>query len=143
MSDERSTPDRPLQSGTRQSEPSLGELFSRLTNDFSTLMRQEVALAKTELKQEAKEAGRAGGLLGGAAVAGYMALLLLSFAAVWGLAVIIPTGFAFLAVGGLYLVVAAVLGLAGKKKAQQVEPPRATIDTVKEDGQWAKSQAKR
>lgn len=139
MSDDRRTTDRPLETG---SDASLGELFSRLTNDFSTLMRQEVALAKTEIKQEAKEARKAGGLFGGAAVAGYMAMVLLSFAAAWGLAVVIPTGFAFLAVGGLYALVAGVLGLAGKKEAQQVEPPRQTIDTLKEDAQWAKSQRK-
>ena len=138
---ERRTTDVRHEISVTDSDTKTSDLFSRLTDQFTTLMRQEVALAKTELKQEATKAGKAGGLLGGAAFAGYMTVVLLSFAAVWGLAEVIPAGFAFLAVGAVWGVVAAVLGLSGKKKAQRVDPtPHATVDTLKDDAQWAKNQ---
>lgn len=138
---ERRTTDVHGEISVTDSDTKTSDLFSRLTDQFTTLMRQEVALAKTELKREATKAGKAGGLLGGAAFAGYMTVVLLSFAAVWGLAEVIPAGFAFLAVGAVWGVIAAVLGLSGKKEAQRVDPtPHATIDTLKDDAQWAKNQ---
>lgn len=122
-------------------DKSVTDLLSQLSGQFSTLMRQEVALAKTELKAEASKAGKAGGLLGGAAFAGYMAVVLLSFAAVAGLAAVIPWGFAFLAVGAIWGLIAAVLGVTGKKRAERVDPtPRATIDTLEADARWARNQ---
>ena len=115
---------------------SLGELFSRLTNDMSVLFRQEVQLAKTELRSEAKAAGKAGALLAAAAVLAWIMLMLLSWAAAWGLAEVMPAGFAFLIVGVIFGVVAAVLGAAGKKRLQSIEPrPEATIDTLQKDKQ--------
>jgi hypothetical protein len=144
MSDRRSPTDAPQEIDLTDSPTRVGELFSRLTDQFTTLMRQEVALAKTELKAEAKKAGKAGGLFGAAGFAGYMTVILLSFAAVWGLAEVVPTGWAFLAVGVLYGVITAVLGLMGKKEAQKVDPtPHATVDTVREDAQWAREQRPR
>ena len=138
---ERRTTDVHHEISVTDSETKTSDLFSRLTDQLTTLMRQEVALAKTELKHEATKAGKAGGLLGGAAFAGYMTVVLLSFAAVWGLAEVIPAGFAFLAVGAVWGVVAAVLGLGGKKEAQRVDPtPHATVNTLKDDAQWAKNQ---
>lgn len=122
-------------------DQSLGELLGELTSEFSTLIRDEVQLAKVELKAEAKDAGKAGGLLGAAAVAGLMALILLSFAIAWGLAEIMPAGWAFALVGLLYLIAAAVMGLAGKKKLDEVNPtPEQTVQTLKEDVKWAKKQ---
>ncbi len=136
----RSDPGRPAEARPLEEDASLSELLSRLTNQFGTLVRQEVALAKTELTREVKQAGKAGGLLGAAGVLGYLALTLVLFAAAWGLAAVMPTGWAFLIVGVVVGIVAAALGAAGKKKAEQIEPPQHTIETLKEDAQWAKNQ---
>lgn len=124
-----------------QPDKTLGDLFGELTGEFTSLVRDEVQLAKLELTESAKKAGRAGGLLGGAGVAGLMALLLLSFAAAWGLAAVIPTGWAFFAVAVAYGVAAAVLGLSGKKEIKDLNPtPEQTVETVKEDVAWARKQ---
>jgi uncharacterized membrane protein YqjE len=117
---------------------STGELFGQLTTDMSTLMRKEIELARIEIKEEVAKAGKAGGMLGGTAVAGYMALLLVSFAAAWGLAEVMPEGFAFLVVGLVYAVIAAVLYSKGRRELAKVNPtPTQTIETLKEDAQWA------
>jgi hypothetical protein len=126
-----------------QEDRSLGELFGDLTRDLSQLMRDEVKLAKTELQDEARKAGKAGGMFGAGAAIGYAALLLLSFAAAWGLAEVMPTGFAFLIVGAVHALIAALLFLKGRSQAKEVRPvPDQTIETLKEDAEWAKAQLK-
>lgn len=122
------------------SDRSLGDLLSQLTSDLSRLVRQELELAKAEVRQEATTAAKAGAMLGAGAVAAYLALLLVSFAAAWGLAEIMAPGFAFLIVGVVHAAVAAVLVMAGRKRLADVDPvPQQTVDTVKEDAQWAKN----
>jgi hypothetical protein len=124
-----------------QADASLGELFSDLSTDMSALLRDELQLAKVELKEEIKKAGRAGGMFGGAAFAGYMTIVLLSFAAAWGLAELMPVGWAFLIVAVVWGAAAAVLYLRGRDQLQKVNPkPEQTIDTLKEDVRWAKNQ---
>ncbi len=119
---------------------SLGELVASATRDLSQLVHQEVELAKTELKKEAKAAGAGAGLFGGAGCAGVLALIFLSIAAAYGISWLgIGLGWGFFIVGMLYLVVAAVLGLSGKKKISQVGPPEKTLATVKDDIAWAKN----
>ena len=77
----------PQQDRTQQvEETSVGELIGNISDDLSQLFRQEVELAKVELKEEAAKAGKAAGMLGGAGFAGYLAVVLLSFALVFGLA---------------------------------------------------------
>jgi hypothetical protein len=121
----------------------IGELFGDLSRDISTLFRQEVELAKAEFKEEAAKAGKAGGMLGGAAIAGLIGLLLLAFALAWGLAEVMPAGVAFLIVGLLFSATAAGLFFAGRAQLRQVHPvPDETIDTLKEDVEWAKAQVK-
>jgi len=123
------------------SDRSLGELFGQLSSDLAALMRDEVSLAKVELKEEVGLAGRAGGLLGLAALAGYMVLVLLSFAAAWGLAEVMAIGWAFLIVAALWGAVGGVLYVRGRERLQHVDlKPERTIQTLKEDVQWAKSQ---
>jgi hypothetical protein len=118
---------------------SLGELFGRLTEDFSTLMRKEVELAKAEIKQEASKAGKGAGLLGGTGAAALLAVLMLSFAAAWGLAAAIPTGWAFLIVAIIWAAVAAAMFVTGRKELQRVKPvPEKTVESIKEDIQWVK-----
>jgi hypothetical protein len=120
-------------------ERSLPELLGDLTRDLSHLLRQEVELAKAEIREEAGRAGQAGARLGGAALAGYMALILLSFALAWGLAALLPTGAAFLVVGLLYAVPAGALYVSGRKHLKEIRPlPEQTVETVKEDAQWAR-----
>lgn len=124
-------------------EASLGELFSSLTTDLSQLVRSEMELARVEIREEASKAGKAAGMLGGGALVGYLALILLSFAAAWGLAEVVDAGWAFLIVGLVVAAVAAVLALAGKKRLEQVHPvPEQTVDTLKEDARWARAQVK-
>ena len=122
-------------------DASLGDLFSDLTTDMSALLRDELSLAKVELKEEITKVGRAGGMFGGAALAGYMTIVLLSFAAAWGLAEVMAVGWAFLIVAVIWGAAAALLYLRGRDQLQKVHPkPEQTIDTLKEDIRWAKNQ---
>jgi hypothetical protein len=122
------------------SETSIGELIGNISNDLSQLFRQEVDLAKAELKEEAAKAGKAAGMLGGAGFAGYLAVVLLSFAAVFGLANVIDAGWAALIVAVIWGAIGAALYLSGRKKLKTVDPmPRRTVDTIKEDAQWLKN----
>lgn len=126
--------------GSRTSDASPGQLASEVAKDVSTLVRQEVALAKAELQQEAKTAGVAAGALGGAGFAGYFVLVFLSLAAMYALDSVMPTGWAALIVAAVWGIVAAALAVVGRKKLKDFNPkPERTIETVKEDVQWAKT----
>lgn len=115
------------------SDVSVGELLGNVSRDLSTLFRQELALAKAEVKVEAAKAGKGAGMLGGAGFAGYMVLLFLSFAAWWGLANIMDTGLAALIVALLWGVAAAVLFVTGRQRLREVNPkPERTVDTLKQ-----------
>ena len=134
-------PDATLPTEPKAPEKSLGQLFSELTSDLSTLLRKEVELAKVETKEEASRAAKAGGMLGGGAFAGWFALLFLSFAVAWLLDEWLHTALAFLIVGLVYAGVAAVLVLRGRARLQSVNPvPSQTVETLKEDVQWARAQ---
>ena len=120
---------------------SLGDLFGTLAEDMGTLVRKELELARIELRDEVDASKRAGAMLGATALTGYLAVLLLSFAAAWGLAEAMPEGVAFLIVGAVYAVIAAVAWSRTRTQLRRVRPvPQQTIDTVKEDMQWAKQQ---
>jgi hypothetical protein len=121
-------------------ETSVGELIGNISNDLSQLFRQEVELAKAELKQEAGKAGKAAGMLGGAAFAGYLAVVLLSFALVFALANVMDAGWAALIVAVIWAIIGGVLYATGRKRLKTVDPvPRRTVDTIKEDAQWLKN----
>jgi uncharacterized membrane protein YqjE len=126
----------------QQPDQSLGELFSRLSGDLSALMRDEVQLAKVELTESTKRAARAGGMLGAAAFAGYLAVVVLTFALAWGLAEVVPVGVAFLIVGILWLAIGAVLFVTGRERMRTADlKPEQTIETMQENVQWAKQQS--
>jgi hypothetical protein len=109
---------------------SVGSIIGEVTKDLSTLMRQELELAKAELKVEAKKAGQGAGMFGAAGFAGYMVLLFLSIALWWGLENVMDAGLAALIVAILWGVIGAVAFLAGRKKFREVNPkPERTIDT--------------
>ena len=114
-------------------ESSVGQLISEVTSDLSKLMRQELELAKAELKHEATKSGKAAGMLGGAGFAGYMVALFLSIALWWALANVMDEGWAALIVAVLWAVIGAVLATVGRKKLRAVNPkPERTIQTLKE-----------
>lgn len=113
---------------------SVGELLGDVTNDLSTLLRQEVALAKAELRETSVHAKAAGGMFAGAGVAGHLALIFLSLALWWALGDLLDSlGWSALLVGVLWAVVAAVLAMQGKKRMNRASPvaPR-TVDTAKD-----------
>lgn len=121
------------QGGRDVGAASVGELVGEVSQDLSTLMRQELALAKAEVKQEAVKAGRAAGMLGAAGFAGYMVLLFASIAAWWGLAEVMPQGWAALIVTAVWAVIGAVLYAMGRQRMREVNPvPEQTTETVKE-----------
>ena len=115
------------------SNASVGELVGHVAQDLSTLMRQELDLAKAEVKQEITKTGKAAGMLGAAGFAGYMVLLFGSIAAWWGLANLMDQGWAALIVTAIWAVLGAVLFAVGRRRIQQVNPkPERTVETVKE-----------
>jgi hypothetical protein len=123
-------------------EASVGSLTTEVAKDLSTLVRQELALAKAELTQEAKTAGQAAGMLGGAGFAGYFVLVFLSLAAMWGLGEVLALGWAALIVAAVWAVAAAVMAVVGRNRMRRLHPkPERTIETVKEDVRWAKTRS--
>ena len=122
-------------------DESVGSLVGRLTGDLSTLMRQELDLAKAELRVEAKKAGAAAGMLAGAGIAGLLFLIMASLTLTWLLDKIMYLWLAALIVTLLWGIAAAVMGLSGKKKMAQVNPkPEQTVETLKEDKEWVQAQ---
>jgi hypothetical protein len=129
--------------GPEPSEPSLGQLVGEIGEDLSKLVRQELQLAKAELREEAGKAGKAAGLLGGAGFAGYMVALLLTLAVVFGLGNVMDLGWAALIVAVIWAVVGAVLYTTGRARLREVQPkPERTVETLKEDAQWARDLTK-
>ena len=125
-------------------EKSIGELFKELSAETSTLIRQEMALAKAELSEKGKEAGKGAGLFGGAGVVGLLAGGALTAAIIALLDKAMDTWLAALIVAVVYGAIAAVLALRGKQEMQQAAPPvpEQTVDSVKEDVAWAKTRAR-
>ena len=125
-------------SPSRQDE-SIGNLISQVAGDVSTLFRQEVALAKAELKEEAAKAGKAGGMLAGAGFAGYMVAVLLSLALVFALGAVMPLGWAAVIVAVIWAIIGGVLYVVGRNRMKDVDPvPRQTVETLREDAQWVR-----
>ncbi|MGY1453952.1 phage holin family protein [Streptomyces sp. SS8] len=134
-------PDTDLEArgGTAQEDASIGELLSAVTSDAQKLFRQEVELAKAEIREEATKAGKAAGMYGGAGFAGYMTVLFASLALTFGLANVMDWGWAALIVTVLWGVAAAVMYVMGRSKMKQVHPkPERTVQTLKEDAEWAR-----
>jgi len=124
-------------------ERSLGELFGKLSNETSTLIRQEMALARAELTEKGKEAGKGAGLFGGAGAVGLLGAGAITAGIILLLDLAIAAWLAAIIVGLIYVAVAAVLGLKGRDRIQAATPPvpEQTVDTVKEDVEWAKTRA--
>jgi uncharacterized membrane protein YqjE len=134
--------DAPPTGETGQEETrSVGAIVGDIAQDMSTLIRQEMDLAKTELKTEVTRAGKGAGMLGGAGAAGYLMLFFLSFALMYLLAEVMPLWIAAVATGVVWGIVAAVLALRGRKEMKQSNPQLPmTQQSLKEDVQWARAQ---
>jgi|SRR3712207_5107332 len=122
-------------------EKPVAELLSDMTSSVTTLIRKEVEMAVAELKDEARQAAKAGGMLSGGALSGYLSLLFGSFGLAWWLDRKLPRPLAFFAVAALHGAAAGALLKQGREEMQHVDPvPRQTVDTVKENVEWAKAQ---
>jgi hypothetical protein len=111
---------------------SIGELLGDVTRDLSTLMRQEVELAKAELKQSATKAGKGSGMLAGAGVGGHFVLLFLSLALMFALGAIMPLGWSALITAVVWAIIAAVLASIGRKELKQIKGLPQTGETLSE-----------
>ncbi len=116
----------------RARNESLGELFSRLTENLSILMRQEVALAKAEATESAKRAGSGIGMFAGGVVAALLFLIFLSTALMWGLASGMHVGWAALIVALLWAIAAAVLVWLGKKQMDEIKGLPKTQESLQD-----------
>lgn len=122
---------------------STGDLVKQLSEQTTTLVRKEIELAKAELSEKGKVAGQGAGMFGGAAVVGLLALGVLTAMILALLDKAMDFWVAALIVTVLYGAIAAVLAMSGRDRVKQATPPaEQTVETVKEDVQWAKSQAR-
>ena len=121
---------------------SLGELLKQLSEQTSRLVHQELELAKAEITQKGKQAGMGAGLFGGAGALGLAAVGALTACFIFALNAVMPAWLAALIVAVVYGIIAFVLVKQGQAKLKQATPPvpEQTIETVKEDVEWAKTQ---
>ncbi|MCW2983312.1 MAG: phage holin family protein [Conexibacter sp.] len=121
-------------------DESIGDLLKQLSSDTSTLVRQEMALARAELTEQGKRAGTGAGMLGGAGVAGLLTLGALTATLIGVLDTAMAFWLAALIVTVVWAAVAGVLALQGRNKIKEATPPAPqTVETVKEDVRWAKT----
>jgi membrane protein len=135
--------ERMEQQVTTRDDRSTSELLRDLSQQTGDLVRQEMELAKAELREKGKAAGIAGGMFGGAGVVALYGVGALTAAAILGLAIVLDAWLAALLVGVGYLAVAGILALTGKKKVEQATPPvpEQAIESSKEDVEWTKQRA--
>jgi uncharacterized membrane protein YqjE len=122
----------------------IAELLKQLSEETTTLVRQELELAKSELAQKGKQAGMGAGMFGGAGATALLGLAALTAAAIAAFDSAMPLWLAAVIVGLVWLAIAGVLALQGKRKVQAATPPlpQQTQESVKEDVEWAKTRAK-
>ena len=128
----------------READRPIGELLRELGDEISTLVRQEIALAKVEIAEKTKPAVASAGMFGGTALLGLGAFGALTTFLIAAIAVWTPVWVSALIVTALYGAVAFVLAQTGKKKLHEAAPliPEQTAQTVKEDIEWAKTRVK-
>jgi uncharacterized membrane protein YqjE len=124
---------------TSVDDRSVGSLVRDAASEVSLLLRKEVELARLEVHEEVVHAKATAARFGVTAFCSYLAAVLLSLAAAWGLAEVVPTGVAFAIVGVFYAVAAAAAFLAARRRMARVTPPEETVRTLKEDVEWLKS----
>ena len=112
-------------------ERSIGDLISDVTTDLSILMRQELELAKAELKQTASKAGAGAGMFAGAAIAALLVLIFISTAAWWSIGEATGHGWSALIVAAVWAIIAAVLVTVGRSQLARAKGLPKTAETVK------------
>lgn len=122
----------PTPSEAKAATTSLGDLLGEVSRDISTLMRQEVALAKAELKDSASKSAKGAGLMGAAGYGALMAVFFLSVALWWALATLMGGGWAGVVVAVIWAVIALILFLIGRGKFKEVQGAPQTVETLKE-----------
>ena len=125
-------------------DQSVGELVKDLATETSTLVRQEIDLAKAEMTERGKRAGKGAGMIAGAAIVGLLAAGALTTCLIAALDQAMATWLAALIVTVVYAAVAGALAVIGRKQIQEATPPvpEQAIDSVKEDVQWAKTRTR-
>lgn len=118
------------ETGAAPPQPSVGELVGEISRDLSTLMRQEVELAKAEARQAVQHAAKSGSMFAGAGIAGHFVLLFLSIALWWALGDAIGHGWSAVVVAVLWAIVGAVLFARARAESRRVEGMPRTADTV-------------
>jgi uncharacterized membrane protein YqjE len=120
-----------------------GELLKQLSDHTTTLVKQEIELAKAELSEKGKKAGLGAGMFGGAGLFGVFAFAALTTCIIVALDLAMPLWLAALIVTVVYAAIAGVLALQGRSKVQEAGPPvpEQATESVKEDVQWAKTRA--
>jgi uncharacterized membrane protein YqjE len=118
----------------------IGELLKQLASETSTLVHQELELAKAEMLEKGRKAGAGFGMIGAAGAVALLALGALTAFLILALDGVMPNWLAALIVGIVYAAIAAVLYLLGKDRVEDAgsPAPRQTIETLKEDVTWAK-----
>jgi predicted phage tail protein len=125
----------------RKEERSIGELFSELANETSTLIRQEVALAQAEITRKATSAGKNVGYLAAGGFVGYAGLLAIIAGVIMGLSYFIPAWLAAIIVGAIIAVVSYVLVSSALTALRNMDvKPTETVESIKEDARWLKNQ---
>jgi len=125
----------------RRGERSIGELFSELANETTLLVRQEVQLAKVELSQKAAKVGKQVGLIGLGGAVAYAGFLALVAAVIMLIGEYIALWLAALIVGIVVMGIGYVLSKQQLDELKRMDPtPKATIETLKQDKEWAKEQ---
>ena len=124
--------DQPTPSEVKAENTSLGDLLGEVTRDLSTLIRQETELAKAEIRQSAKRAGKGAGMLGGAGYAGLMAIYFLSVALWWGLGYLVGNAWSAVIVAIIWGIIGGILYSVGRKRLAEVQGAPQTVETVKE-----------
>jgi uncharacterized membrane protein YqjE len=124
----------------KRPEMSLGELFSEMTSDVSTLFRKEIELAKVEAREEVGRTKQAAVMFGIAGVSALLALAMLSTALAWWLDEAMHPAVAWAIVGALWVIAAAITASMGRKRLKEMQGLPKTKQTIKEDVEWAKQQ---
>ncbi|AKV85745.1 MULTISPECIES: phage holin family protein [unclassified Microbacterium] len=122
----------PTPSETKAASNSLGDLLGEVSRDLSTLMRQELALARAELRETATKSAKGAGIMGAAGYAALMAVFFLSVALWWALGSLMGRGWSGVVVAVIWAIVALILFVVGRTQLKQVEGMPQTVDTVKE-----------
>ncbi len=122
-------------------ERPIGELLKQLSQETTTLVKQELDLAKAEVAQKGQQAGKGAGMFGGAGVMGFLALAALTAALIMAVDKAVPNWAAALIVAAVYAAIAGVLAMQGRNKVKEATPPvpEQAVESVKEDAQWAKT----